>query len=200
MGENSSLHLHLNQINNTLEHYFSFLKDDLVIFDFDRCLILDPNYDYEDILLIIEIANYQLLELRVLDYLLDKRLNLVEEDIHRIYFKSRGILKRLKKRVGNLLRLHYDLIFLLENIENVSKLIGDYYLSQIYTCLSNLFQLKQWSNSIRHRIETLGDIYNIAQTNINEKLLLYVEILLSFVFIMEFIFLILDFFKKIKEN
>lgn len=195
MGENPSLNLHPNQINNTLEHLFSFLKNDMVIFDFDRCLVIDPNCDYEDILLIIEIANYQLLELRVLDYLLDKRISLAEDDINKIYFESRGILKRLKKRMGNLLKLRHDLTFLLENIENVSKLIGDYYLSQIYSCLSNLFQLKQWSDSIRHRIETLGDIYNIAQTNINEKTLLYVEILLSFVFIMEFLFLILDFFR-----
>ncbi|MFX1321584.1 MAG: hypothetical protein ACFFAQ_08070 [Promethearchaeota archaeon] len=195
MGENPSLNLHQNQVNQTLEHSFSFLKNDLIIFDFDRCLIIDPNYDYEDILLIIEIANFQLLELRVLDYLLDKRINLAEGDIQKIYFKGRGLLKRLKKRVGNLLRLRHDLTFLLENVENVSKLIGDYYLSQIYSCLANLFQLKQWSDSIRHRIETLGDIYNIAQTNINERILLYVEILLCFIFIMEFVFLILDFFK-----
>jgi hypothetical protein len=195
MGENPLLNLHQNQIIHTLENSFSFLKNDLVIFDFDRCLIIDPNCDYEDILLIIEIANYQLLELRVLDYLLDKRISLAEGDIHKIYFKGRGILNRLKKRVGNLLRLRHDLISLLENIENVSKLIGDYYLSQIYSCLSNLFQLKQWSDSIRHRIESLGDIYNIAQTNINEKTLLFVEILLCFIFIMEFVLLILDFFK-----
>jgi hypothetical protein len=195
MGENPNLNLHENQIKSTLEHSFSFLKHDLVIFDFDRSLIIDPNCDYEDILLIIEIANFQLLELRVLDYLVDKRLSLVEEDIQKIYFKSRTFLRRLKKRVGKLLRLRHDLIFLLENIENVSKLIGDYYLSQIYTYLANLFELKQWSDSIRHRIETLGDIYNISQTNLNEKILLYVEILLCFIFIMEFVFLILDFFK-----
>ncbi|MFX1478523.1 MAG: hypothetical protein ACFFCI_10385 [Promethearchaeota archaeon] len=196
MGENPSLNLHQDQVINTLENSFSFLKNDLVIFDFDRCLIIDPNCDYEDILLIIEIANFQLLELRVLDFLLDKRIRIAEDDINKIYFKSRGIFNRLKKRVGNLLKLRHDLTFLLENIENVSKLIGDYYLSQLYTCLANLFQLKHWSDSIRHRIETLGDIYNIAQTNINEKFLLYVEILLSFVFIMEFVFLILDYFKK----
>ncbi|MFX1280436.1 MAG: hypothetical protein ACFFA3_13590 [Promethearchaeota archaeon] len=195
MGENPLLNLHDNQINNTLNHTFSFLKNDLVVFDFERCLIIDPNCDYEDILLITEIANYQLLELRSLDYLVDKRISLVESDIHTIYFKSRAIFKRLNKRVGRLLRLRHDLTFLLENIENISKLIGDYYLSQIYTYLANLFELKHWSDSIRHRIDTLGDIYNISHTNINEKILLYVEILLSFIFIMEFVFLILDFFK-----
>jgi hypothetical protein len=195
MGENPNLELNKIQVNSTLSNSFSFLKNDLLIFDFDRALIIDPNQDYEDILLVTEIANYQLLELRTIDYLLDSRLAIAEGDIRQIYFKRRSFGRSLNRKVGNLLRLRYDFTFLLENIENVSKLIGDYYLAQIYTKLAQLFQLKHWSDSIRHRLETIGDIYNIAQTNINERFLLYVEILLSFIFIMEFIFLIFDFFR-----
>jgi len=195
MGENPNLELNQSQVNSTLSHSFSFLKNDLLIFDFDRALIIDPNRDYEDILLVTEIANYQLLELRTVDYLLDRRLTIAEDDIRKIYFKSRSFGRSLNRKVGNLLRLRYDFIFILENIENVSKLIGDYYLAQIYTNLAKLFQLRHWSDSIRHRLETVGDIYNIAQTNMNERFLLYVEILLSFIFIMEFIFLIFDFFR-----
>ena len=194
MGENPELNLSKEQINKTLSKTFSFLKNDLILFDFDRGLIIDPNYDYEDILLVVEIVNYQMLELRALDKLLDRRLAIAEEDIRKIYFKSRSLFKGFKRRVGRLIRLRYDLLFLLENIENVSKLIGDFYLAEIYEHLSELFQLKQWSNSIRHRLETLENIYNVSQTNINEKFLLYVEILLSFIFIMEFFLLLLDFF------
>ena len=195
MGEKLDLKLNQYQIESTLNHRFSFLQNDLVIFDFDRCLIIDPNLDYEDVLLVAEIANYQLLELRTLDHLLDRRLNLAEEDIRQIYFKRHSIGRRLSKKVGNLLRLRYDLTFILENIENVSKLIGDYFLSQLYSNLSDLFKLKEWSDSIRHRLETVGDIYYIAQTNVNERFLLYVEVLLSFLFIMEFILLLLDYLK-----
>ncbi|MFX0083231.1 MAG: hypothetical protein ACFE94_15915 [Candidatus Hodarchaeota archaeon] len=196
MGENPKLNLSNDQINKILRKSFSFLKNDLTIFDFERGLIIDPNYDYEDILLVVEIANYQLLELRTLDKLLDRRLTVAEEDIRKIYFKSRSLFRRFKRKVGRLIRLRYDLLFLLENIENVSKLFGDYYLAEIYTYLAELFQLKQWSTSIRHRLETIEDIYNVTQTNINEKFLLYVEILLSFIFFMEFILLLFDFFLK----
>ncbi|MFX0035456.1 MAG: hypothetical protein ACFE9I_07435 [Candidatus Hermodarchaeota archaeon] len=194
MGENPELKLSQNQINHSINHTFSFLDNDLIIFDFDRALIIDPNVNYEDILIVIESANYQLLELRTLDKLLEKRLSIAEEDIRNFYFKKRIFLSRYKKKVGKLIRLRYDLTFLLENIENVSKLIGDYYLAQIYQHLSELFKLKQWSDSIRHRLEPLENIYSATQTNINEKLLLYVEILLSFIFTMEFILLILNFF------
>ncbi len=195
MGENPNINLHQDQIDSTLSNSFSYLKNDYLIFDFDRTLIIDPNRDYYDILLITEIANYQLLELRTLDYLLDKRLAIAEEDIRHIYLKRRSFGRRLNKKVGNLQRLSYDFIFVLENIENVSKLIGDYYLVQIYTNLSKLFELGHWSESIRHRLESIEDIYKIAQTNFNERFLLYVEVLLSFIFIMEFILLIIDQFK-----
>ncbi|MFX0074170.1 MAG: hypothetical protein ACFE96_01905, partial [Candidatus Hermodarchaeota archaeon] len=196
MGENPELNLSQEQIDNIFKKTFSFLKKDYLIFDFDRCLIIDPSLDYDDILYVVEIANYQLLELRAIDKLLDRRLAVAEEDIRQIYFTSRSLFRRLKKKVGRLIRLRYDLLFLLENIENVSKLIGDYYLADIYRYLSDLFQLEQWSKSIRHRLETLEDIYSVTQTSINEKFVLYVEILLSFVFIMEFILLLFDFFLK----
>jgi len=196
MGEDPNLNLHETQINETIGSPFSFLKNDLLILDFDRGIILDPNRDYEDILLVTEIANYQLLGLRVLDKLLEKRLNIAEEDIRKIYSTGSIMLRRLNKKVGKLLRIKYDLTFILDNIENVSKLIGNYFLAQIYMNLSELFQLKQWSDSIRHRLETIGDIYNTAQTKKKEGYLLYLEILLTFIFVMEFIFIIIDFFKS----
>ena len=195
MGENPDLNLHESQIKETLTNPFSFLKNDLVIMDFDRGIIFDPNLDYEDIILITEIINYQLLELRVLDKLLDKRLNIAEEDIHMIYFTGPLLLRRLSKKVGQLLRIKYDLTFILDKVENVSKLIGNYYLAQIYVDLSELFQLRDWIASIRKRLETIGDIYNTAQTNKTEGYLLYLEILLTFVFIIEFVFTIIDYFR-----
>ena len=195
MGEDPDLNLHETQINETLSNPFSFLKNDLVIMDFDRGIIIDPNLDYEDIILVAEITNYQLLELRVLDKLLDKRLNIAEKDISTIYFAGPLLLRRLSNKVGKLLRIKYDLTFILDKVENVSKLIGNYYLAQIYVDLSDLFQLKHWIASIRQRLETIGDIYNTAQSNKNEGYLLYLEILLTFVFIIEFVFTIIDYFR-----
>lgn len=195
IGEDPNLNLHETQIEETLGSPFSYLENDLVIFDFDRGIILDPNHDYEDLLLVAEIANFQLLGLRVLDNLLEKSLNIAGQDIRMILYTGSMMLRRLNKKVANLMRIKYDLTFILDNIENVSKLIGNYYLAQIYINLSELFQLKQWSDSIRHRLETIGEMYNTARSNKNEGYLLYLEILLTFIFIMEFIFIIIDFFK-----
>lgn len=196
ISEDPSIPLHPTQITATLSHPFSFKSNDLCIFDFDRCLLVDPHQDYDDILLITELANYQLLQLRTLDRLLDKRLDIAEDDIRKIFFKSRNPLSKLSKILGDLLLIRYDALFIFENLENVSKIIGDYFLAQIYSHLGELYQLDRWSLSIRHRFEMLDNIYNMAKTQVTDRVLLYLEIVLTFVFLIEFILLILGIVKQ----
>ncbi len=193
IGEKPDLHLHDSQINTTLEKTFSFLDHDLVIFDLERGLIIEPDEkEYDDILLITELANYQLLELRTLDTLLDVQLDKAEDSIRRILSKRRNLISRLRTRTGKdfrkLLRIRFDMIFILENLENISKIIGNYYLAQLYENLSANFRLDAWSQSIRNRLDILADTFKITSANVNEKILLFVEILLAVIFVLEFIF------------
>jgi len=194
MGENPEVDLHQNQIDDTLKNSFSFLKQDIAIFDFNRCLIIDSTKDYEDLLLIVELGNFQHLKLRILDRLLDIHLDNAEYDIRSIFIKSRLLLRRLSKKLGYLFRLRYDFIFILENLENVSKIIGDYYLAQIYRHLGKIFRFKQWSESIHNRMRILDDIYTTAKSTKTDKLILYLEILLGVVFTLEFILFLLGFY------
>ena len=122
--------------------------------------------------------------------MLDKHLDIAEDDIRKIFFKSRLLWRKLNKKLGYLFRIRYDMTFILENLENVSKLIGDYYLAEIYTHLGKLFQFNQWSKSIRNRLKVLDDIYSTAKTNISERILLYLEILLTVIFTFEFLLLL----------
>jgi len=191
IGENINTELHESRIADTLANSFSYLKNDLTIFDLNCCLIIDSSLDYEDVLLIIELSIFQRLELRVLDNLLDTHLNVLEGDIRKLFFKRKTFGQKLTRKLGRLFRLRYDMLFILENIENVSKIIGDFYLARLYSYLGELFRLDQWSQSIRYRLNILGDIYGIAKSNTNERVLLIIEILLGLFFIFEFIFLLL---------
>nr|MDO8119020.1 hypothetical protein [Candidatus Sigynarchaeota archaeon] len=96
LGENPELRLHDVQVKETLSNTFHFLENDLIVFDYDRALVLDPNKDYEDVILIAELANYQLLELRIIDAMLDKHLAQLEVDIRWIF--SQGITRRSSTR------------------------------------------------------------------------------------------------------
>lgn len=187
MGIDLDLNLHQNQIDATLGHPFSFLQNDLILFDFDRCIIFDPHKHYEDTLYITELANYQMLNLRCVDRILDQRLDVAEDDIRRTFLQNRNPFRKLTKKLGQWLKLRYDMLFILENLENVSKIIGNFYLGNEYKHLCSLFELDHWSTSIRNRMETLGDIYSMAHSDVNDRVILYVEIILAIIFIWEFV-------------
>lgn len=185
LGEDPSIELHKTQVDSTLRHSFSFRKNDLAVFDLDRCFIIDPERTYEDMLIIIELANYQLVELRSLDKLLDRWLETAEGEIAAVYGKRRNKITHLTRNVGRLLSLRFDALFILENLENVSKIIGDYYLEQVYAHLCGLFNTMEWEKAIRRRLEYLEAVYSMAKGDVNDRLILILEVLFVLLFIFE---------------
>lgn len=193
LGERPDIALHESQIASTMKSAFSFRDGDLLVLDLDRCFIIDPDRDYEDILLVVELANYQLLELRALDTLLDRWLDQAEDDIRRVYLNRSRRTRQLSRKLGSLLPLRLDALFILENLENTSKIIGDYYLGQVYTHLCGLINTKEWEMSVRRRLETLQTIYSMAKLDVNERLLLSLEVLVVVFFAVEIVALVLPF-------
>lgn len=176
LGEDPSIRLHESQVQITLGHPFSFRGDDLVIFDMDRCFIIDSRRDYEDLLLITEHANYQMLELRTLDKLLDRRLDMAEKEAAKLLQRKKFRMKSASFKLSDLQPLRLDALFILNGLENSSKIIGDFYLCQIYDHLCHLFNTAGWKSNIERSLETLQDIYAMAKGESNEQTLLFLEL------------------------
>jgi len=156
----------------------------------DRALIIDPSRDYEDVLMICELANYQFLELRVLDHLLDRWLDEAEDDIRKFYIKKRGPRQprgSLQRKFANLQVLRLDALFILENIENSSKIIGDYFLGALYEHLCGIFNTNGWTRSIERRLGALQNVYEIVKAEKNERTMLFLEIVFIIVCIIPII-------------
>jgi hypothetical protein len=195
LGENPQLCLNDHQIEDTLAHSFAFSDRDLAIFDLNRAFIVGPDRDYEDLLLIAEHANFQLLELRTLDKLLDVWLDEAEKDIKSIYTKLNGTPGKkalpivgsfpinafgmLSKKLANLQPLRFDALFILENLENSSRIIGDYYLEQIYDHLCGMFNTRGWKRNIERRLEILQNIYSMTKTDLSDRTMMVLELLVA---------------------
>lgn len=183
LGENPAVDLHQSQVATTLRTPFSFTHTDIAIFDMDRAFVVAPPDSYEDLLLIIEHANYQLLELRTLDKLLDRLLDDAERDVRNLQRGKKGRKKRplipgrLSSKLAKLQPLRMDALFILENLENSSRIIGDYYLEQIYVHLCSIFNTKGWKSNVERRLEILQSIYSLAKTDANDRLLIILELL-----------------------
>ena len=183
IGEEPSTGLHESQVSATLGMPFSYREGDLAVFDLDRCLIIDPRGDYEDLLLIAEHANYQLLELRVLDKLLDTWLDEAEDVIRRMSAGGRRLTNRLVRgrgkamvKVAHIQALRFDALFILENLENSSKIIGDYYLGQIYSRLCEIFSTAGWKWSVERRLDALQDVYDMVKSDAGESRMVALEV------------------------
>jgi hypothetical protein len=183
VGEESGAALHESQIAEALSRPFSYGPHDYAVFDMDRCILIDPRGDYGDILLIAEHANYRLLELRALDRLLDLRLDEAEKDL-----TAYGTLKRGRRKLRRGLRgnapqakfariqeLRFESLFILENLENSAKIIGDFYLGQIYDQLCKVFNTDGWSRSVERRLDVLSSVYDMAKTDSAERKMLVLE-------------------------
>ena len=194
LGENPEENLHSSQVETTVKTPFSFRDSDLAVFDLDRAFIIDPKRDYEDLILIVEHANYQLLELRTLDKLLDRWLDEAEKDIRGTYSPRRRGEKqrvssvplnfhplrafgRLSQKLGNLQPLRLDALFILENLENSSRIIGDYYLEQIYEHLCGIFNTQGWKINVERRLDILQNIYTMTKSDQSERTMVILELL-----------------------
>jgi hypothetical protein len=179
IGEEPGSSLHDSQISATLGRPFSYRIGDLAVFELDRCIIIDPRGDYEDLLLIAEHANYQLLELRVLDKLLDTWLDEAEDDIRALTTGGRrvvGLRRPIEVKLAHIQALRFDALFILENLENSSKIIGDYYLGQVYARLCEIFNTDGWKWSVERRLDTLQDVYDMVKVDAGERRMVALEV------------------------
>jgi hypothetical protein len=139
----------------------SYTPNDLVTLDWAAGFVADR--DCLDTLQIIEFANVQLLEFRHIDDRLDDRL----EAAYRLIGSGRR-----KPGLANLWRSHADALrsvreleveatSLFERADNALKLIGDQYLSRVFDLASTRFHLREWQQSIRRKLDTVGDVYDL---------------------------------------
>src|SRR3954452_1723038 len=139
----------------------SYTPTDLVVLDWAAGFVADT--ECADTLQVIEFANVQLLEFRHIDDRLDDRLEgayrLIRPDRH-----PRSLFPRWKTHgdaVRQVREMDIEETSLFERVDNALKLIGDYYLSRIFELASSRFHLPGWQQSIRRKLETVGDVYDL---------------------------------------
>jgi hypothetical protein len=139
----------------------SYTPSDLVTLDWAAGFVADR--DCDDTLQVIEFANVQLLEFRHIDDRLDDRLEAAYRLIrpsnrnrrHLAIWRSHGA------RVRSVRELEIEATSLFERADNALKLIGDQYLSRVFDLASTRFHLRDWQQSIRRKLETVGDVYDL---------------------------------------
>jgi hypothetical protein len=153
--------LSLQEVREATRLGLSYMPDDLVMLDWAAGFVADV--DCADTLQVIEFANVQLLEFRHIDDRLDDRL----EAAYRLIHTQRGRNRRPtlwwshSATVRSVRELEIEATSLFERADNNLKLIGDQYLSRVFDLARIRFHLGEWQQSIRRKLEVVGDVYDL---------------------------------------
>jgi len=172
------------QVTEVLRQQQSFEKSDLVVVDWDAALVVDLSGYVDDVLFVLEQANLQLEEFRVMDRALDRHLatayGLMEE---RPWFLIRGpsaVLRQLRA-------LSVDLAKLADEVTHITKFLGEWYLARVYLSARERFHLNQWRASVEQRLRQLESLYGVVRAEVSERRMLWLEVIIVVFFAIDLI-------------
>lgn len=173
-----------SEVDEVLRTAVTYTSDDLVVSDWNVAVVVDE--EWEDVLNLLELLNAQLVELRSLDTMLDRRITALYEHVAR----PPGLLAfgRERRRMQALGELWLDAVTLRERMSNAIKLLGDLYLTKIHARTAERLHLADWQRAVDAKLEIaqrIGDLFaaraSAARTELLELaivLLIVVEILI----------------------
>lgn len=179
LTETRNQHLSETQVNEVMRIQYCYANQDGVVIDWDAAVVVDRSGYIDDVLYVLELANLQLEEYRVMDQRLDKYLNRAYEDVKRRRF---GLFGTHSHTLQTLRLLQMDLSRLNDEITHISKFFGDWFLARVYLGARERFHLNEWRSSVEDRLEQLDTLYNVVQAEISNARMLWLEIAIVVLF------------------
>lgn len=176
------------QVNEVLRIHRSYANTDLAVIDWDAALVVDHAGYMEDTLYVLELANLQLEEYKVMDRRLDRYLDKAYEDIQSQHFRMFGTYAAKLRRLRT---LRVDVTKLHDEVTHITKFFGDWYLARVYMGARERFHLNQWRNSVEERLRQIDALYTVAHTELTNQRMLLMEFLVVILFIVDIISLFL---------
>jgi hypothetical protein len=178
-------HLSDQEADESTQKYLSYYDHDLVVVDWDAALIIDEPRYIDETLYLMELANLQLAELEAYDRILDDVIDRSYRDLsgRRTGFGSR------RRTQHDLREIRIDLARLSDELSNITKFFGDWHLARIYKALSDRFHLSDWHHTIDDKLKTLDDLYQLLQSDRNNRWMLLLEVTVVLLFIIDLLIL-----------
>ncbi len=157
-----------------------------MVVDWDAALIVDEPRDFDETLYIMELANLQLAELEAYDRLLDDALERSYRDLG-----ERAHRARAATFCANCAKSALTWRASTIELSNTTKFFGDWHLARIYEKISSRFHLGDWHRSIDGKLKTLDDLYQILKQDQNNRFMLWLEIAIVLLFVIDLVILVL---------
>jgi hypothetical protein len=165
----------------------SYYETDIVIIDWDAAVIVDEPKYVDELLYIMELANFQLAELEAYDRILD-------DAVERSYRDVSDARKFIRLKTGttqrSLRELRIDLARLSDELDNITKFFGDWHLARIYQSMADRFHLSDWRRTIDEKLKTLGELYQLLRADQINRWMIVLEMTIVGLFMLDIVILI----------
>jgi hypothetical protein len=174
------------QVGEILRQQRSFERTDLVVVDWDAALVVDLDSPVDDVLFVLELANLQLEEFRMMDQTLDRYLNAAYEDLEARPVTLFGIASSVLRKLR---QFRVDVTKLADEVTHITKLFGDWHLARVYLLARERFHLDQWRASVEGRLAQLDRLYTVVHTDLNERRMFWLEVIIVVFFAIDIVVL-----------
>jgi hypothetical protein len=164
----------------------SYADTDTVVIDWDAALVVDLDGYVDDVLYVLELANLQLEEYKVMDQRLDRHMDRIYDVFNR---RQSGVFGTYSKTLAALRLIRVDLTKLNDEVTHITKFFGDWYLARVYLGAAERFYLSQWRQSIEQRLGQLDDLYSVVNADINNRRMVWLEVLIVIFFAIDLLML-----------
>lgn len=173
-GETEWRTLSDKEAGDALKFYLSYSDKDIVLVDWYSALISGALEYTDELVRMIELAKIQLLELKTYDKLLDRR-------VERAYSSLRGAFKgpkigitwrsrqygELSRTASELAELRVEVTDLVEDLRNILKFTGEWYLGKLYRLSSERFRIGEWLALVDKKLDRLQELYAMAMERVD---------------------------------
>ena len=174
---------------DVLQHRFSYFTDDLAVVTWDRAFLFEPLQE-TDVADVLEIANAQLLEMRVYDELLDAELPRMRSMLGAARSRANMLAARRYARLARHLHgIVAEVCELTERVDNALQVTEDVYLARVYASAMDLFRVPNVTAAVHRKLSIVRDTYMALHSEaagaraelleIVVLLLFFVEVILS---------------------
>lgn len=135
----------------------SYGPGDLAVIDWNAAILFDREPD--DVIAVLQHANVELLELRVLDLELDSILDHADETLASL-IKTRLWPGFASSRIlGRSASVQTDAAVMFEGVNNAIKLLGNQYLARLYRLAAGRLDLPAWHSSVQRKLDATDSLY-----------------------------------------
>lgn len=181
------------EVRDCLSASVSYAPSDTAVIDWNAALVVD--HEPQATLDVLEFANVELLEYRLLDEQLDASL----DEAHRTLMRRRSATlgwRAAHRDLERLADLQMDAAILYEEISNALKLLGDQFLARLYRAASRRMHLDEWERTTLRKLETLDSIHDKLATEQGSRRAEMLEWIIIMLISAEIVFSLVQFLQR----